>query len=278
LSHPALVILLLALIQGLCEFLPVSSSGHLALAQMLLGFPAPDIVLDLTLHVGTLLAVVYFYRRSLASLFREVGLLPSALISPPRLALALKSRPDFRLGFLIIVASLPTAAIGLLFQDALSALFDSALAVGVALLITAAVLAATARLAAGTCGVLEMTLVQALIIGAVQGLAIAPGLSRSGLTIGAALILGLRRELAARFSFLLSIPAIVGGLALSLGQGLESSFALPWLLLGLAAAALCGYAALRLLTSLVERGRLALFAPWCVLVGLAAIAWWLVQG
>jgi undecaprenyl-diphosphatase len=266
--------LLLALIQGLCEFLPVSSSGHLALAQILLGFQAPDIVLDLTLHLGTLLAVIRFYRRELLALVVETRLIPSALTSASKLEEYFRTRPDFRLGVLIILASVPTAAIGLAFQDAFSGLFDSALAVGTALLITAAVLAATARLKAGTVDVLDFTILQALIIGTAQGLAIAPGLSRSGLTIACALVLGLKRNLAARFSFLLSIPAIVGGLGLSLGQGLTSSFSAPWLLLGLVVAAVSGWFALRLLTAIVDRGRLAFFSPWCVLAGLAAILYW----
>ena len=269
-TQPLLVIALLALIQGLCEFLPVSSSGHLALAQILLGFPGPDLVLDLTLHLGTLLAVAWFYRQSLVALFKELRLLPGALASPKTLPGLVGARPDFRLGFLIVVASLPTAAIGLGFQDLLGSLFESPLAVGICLCATGLVLLATRQLKPGEAGVLDMTVLQALAIGAAQGLAIAPGLSRSGLTIACALMLGLKRDLAARFSFLLSIPAIAGGLALSLGQGMESSFPAGLLLFGLALAAICGWWALAILTALVDRGRFALFAPWCLGAGLLA--------
>jgi undecaprenyl-diphosphatase len=240
---------------------------------MLLGFPGPDLVLDLTLHLGTLLAVVWFYRTTVLSLIKELRFLPKALLSPALMRTLMRERPDFRLGIMIVVASAPTAVIGLLFQERLEALFGSAMAVGVALLITALVLTATAKLSPGAIGESSITIIQALIIGAAQGLAIAPGLSRSGLTIAAALLLGLRRDLAAKFSFVLSIPAIIGGLALSLGKGLESSLGAPWLLLGLILAGLCGWLALRLLTIIVDRGRLALFAPWCALVGLLAIAW-----
>jgi undecaprenyl-diphosphatase len=275
---PLLFILILALVQGLCEFLPVSSSGHLALARHLLGFPGPDLVLDLTLHLGTLAAVVWFYRGSVGSLISETRRIPQALLSRKTGRELMATRPDFRLGVMIVVASVPTALIGLAFQDRLSALFESAPAVGVALLMTAGVLIATSRVKPGTVDELSMTVYQALIIGVAQGLAIAPGLSRSGLTIGTALLLGLRPGLAARFSFILSIPAIIGGLALSLGQGLTSEIGLRWLLLGLFASAVIGWAALRLLTMIVDRGRLVIFAPWCVIVGLLAIFWGLAGG
>ena len=277
-SAPFITILILAVVPGLCEFLPVSSSGHLVLAQILLGFQEPDIVLDLTLHLGTLLAVVWFYRHSVYSLVRELKLLPGAALSPIRMRTLLKIRPDFRLGMMIVAASVPTAAMGLLFQHQLESMFASARAVGFALLATAGVLTATARLKPGTVDELSMTFRAALVIGLAQGLAMAPGLSRSGLTIGAALMLGFRRELAARFSFLLSIPAIVGGLALSLGQGLSSSLAPPWLVLGLLGAGICGLMALKWLTMLVDQGRLALFAPWCGLIGLFAIIWSFLAG
>jgi undecaprenyl-diphosphatase len=194
-----------------------------------------------------------------------------ALASSDTMRALLKIRPDFRLGVMIVVASVPTAIIGLGFQDRLELLFASPRAVGAALLMTAAVLVATARLKRGMVDELSMNFSHAILIGVAQGLAIAPGLSRSGLTIGLALILGLRRELAARFSFVLSIPAITGGLALSLGRGYSSSLGAPWLILGLVLAGVCGWAALRLLALVVDRGRLALFAPWCAIAGLAAI-------
>ncbi|MDR1546305.1 MAG: undecaprenyl-diphosphate phosphatase [Deltaproteobacteria bacterium] len=267
-----LIIAALGLIQGLCEFLPVSSSGHLVLAQALFGLKEPEILLDLTLHLGTLLAVAVFYRRSLAALFSELRFLPGALVSPARLVELSRARPNFRLGLLIILGSFPTAAVGFIFQDFLTGLFASASAVGVALLITAAALTTTAfRRRPPRRGLLNMTAADALLIGLIQGLAIAPGLSRSGLTIAAALLLGLERELAARYSFLLSIPAILGGLALSLAQGLSSALGPATLALGFSVAAVAGWWALKLLTGLVDRGRLHFFAPWCLLAGLAAL-------
>jgi undecaprenyl-diphosphatase len=265
------IILCLGLIQGLCEFLPVSSSGHLVLAQTYFGLKEPEILLDLILHVGTLLAVFVFYRQSLLTLFSELRYLPGAIFSG-KIAVTYKERPDFKLGLLIILGSCPTAAIGLLAQKELEGLFSSVSAVGVALIITALVLLMTSLKKSATGRNIDsMTIYDALLIGTVQGLAIAPGLSRSGLTIACALMLGLSRELSTKYSFLLSIPAILGGLVLSLGRGQTSSLSFSYLLIGLFTSALVGYFSLRFLTYIVDRGRLPIFAPWCLLVGLIAI-------
>jgi undecaprenyl-diphosphatase len=268
---PLASVIVLALIQGLCEFLPVSSSGHLVLAQAYLGFIDPDIVFDLVLHLGTLAAVIFYYRQTLAGLISELRLLPKALISPSILSQYYQTRPDFRLGILIIAASLATAVLGLTFRSFLTSLFSSIRAVGLALLLTSAVLALTALVKPGCRAIMTMRLSDALIIGLAQGFAIAPGLSRSGLTIAAALILGLNKQLAAKFSFIASIPAILGGLILSLSTGMTSPLGLKYLLVGLIVAAISGYLALKLLTVLIDRGRLPLFAPWCLLAGLAAL-------
>jgi undecaprenyl-diphosphatase len=245
----------------------------LVLAQTLFGLNEPDILLDLILHLGTLMAVFVFYRRSLAALFSELRFLPGSILKLSLIETA-KKRPDFKLGLFIIVGSIPTAIIGLLAQKKLESLFASVTAVGVALLITALVLLLTKlKKSPGSRAIELMTVYDALIIGTVQGLAIAPGLSRSGLTIACALTLGLSRELSTKYSFLLSIPAILGGLLLSLGQGLTSGLAPGYLLLGFITAALVGYFSLRFLTYVVDRGRLALFAPWCVLAGLLALTY-----
>ncbi|MDR1872240.1 MAG: undecaprenyl-diphosphate phosphatase [Deltaproteobacteria bacterium] len=263
--------LALGLIQGLGEFLPISSSGHLVLAQALFGLTHPELVFDLVLHLGTLMAICYFYRSPLQSLFLELKLLPAALISPAKMTSYYRLRPDFHLGILIIVASVPTAIFGLLFFDSLESMFSAPKAVGGALLTTGAFLAAT-RFAPQPYALTErsLTIKMALAIGLIQGLAIVPGLSRSGLTIGLGLFLGLEQSLAARFSFLLSIPAILGGLILSLSKSLASSFSFWELAVGFLTAGLVGYFSLWLLVRVVKPGRLAYFAPWCVLVGLLA--------
>jgi undecaprenyl-diphosphatase len=268
---PIVIILALGLVQGLCEFLPVSSSGHLVLAQAFLGLKGPEILLDLVLHAGTLLAVFIFYRQSLASLVAELRFLPGAVLTW-KVGKVCRERPDFKLGALIVAGSVPTAIIGLFAQTRLEALFGSVTAVGVALLITATVLFLTKlKKTPGSRSIELMTIFDAILIGTAQGLAIAPGLSRSGLTIVCALALGLTRELSAKYSFLLSIPAIMGGLLLTVKQGQASSLGNGYLFLGLLTSALVGYFSLRFLTYVVDKGRLALFAPWCLAAGLLAL-------
>ncbi|MDR0548926.1 MAG: undecaprenyl-diphosphate phosphatase [Deltaproteobacteria bacterium] len=263
--------LVLGLIQGLGEFLPISSSGHLVLAQSLFGLKDLEVLYDLILHLGTLIAISYFYRSSLANLLRELTLLPAAFISPAKMSTYYRIRPDFRLGILIIIGSIPTALVGLVFFEPLTALFQSTRAVGLTLLTTGAFLLAT-RWAPSPKGGTERTLTIkiALAIGLIQGLAIVPGLSRSGLTIGLGLFLGLEPLLAARYSFLLSIPAIIGGCLLSLSKSLTTAFTGWELLAGFLVAGLVGYAALWLLVRVIKPGRLAFFAPWCALVGVLA--------
>ncbi|MDR1395359.1 MAG: undecaprenyl-diphosphate phosphatase [Deltaproteobacteria bacterium] len=266
---------ILGLIQGLGEFLPISSSGHLVLAQAFLGLAEPEIFFDLVLHCGTLLAVIIFYRTSLAALFRELRLLPAALIFPSRMRAYYRLRPDFHLGILIIIGCLPTAVIGFLFQDTFESLFGSPRMTGAALLVTAAFLALTWRLQKPRILTPQsMTVRTALLIGLIQGLAITPGLSRSGLTIGLALMLGLENTLAARYSFLLSIPAVLGGMILTLAKSPASAFAWPQIGAGFLTAAIAGYAAIFLLVRIIKPRRLAFFAPWCAAAGLWALIFW----
>jgi undecaprenyl-diphosphatase len=266
---PLMLAIILGAIQGLGEFLPISSSGHLILAQALFGLPEPELAFDVVLHLGTLAAVFIFYRRPVGRLFRELKYLPGALVSPALLAARYEERPDFRFGLLILVGSLPTAVIGLLMKDLVAG--ATVQSVGLALLATGVLLRLTGRRGEG--GRSRLTHRDALIIGLVQGLAVTPGLSRSGWTIGAGLWLGLDRETAARYSFLLSVPAVLGAAILELRGDPVSHFAPGDFLAGFAAAALCGGLALTALTRLLKSGSFGLFAWWCWAVGGAALAW-----
>jgi len=265
-----LQVLLLALIQGLTEFLPVSSSGHLVLAQQLLNQSLQignHLVLDVALHLGTLVPVLWFYRHDLVEVSRRT--LDRA--SP-------KGGDARRYIMYIVAASVPTAIIGLGFEDQFKALFSSTSAVGVALLITGALLVASRVFEAGIGGkptagsslTTGLSLPIVLAIGLAQGLAITPGISRSGATIAVALMLGVPRSQAARFSFLLSVPAI-GGAALMELTDAGADLQLGLLAIGFTAAALVGYGALWMLVKLVDGGRLWMFAPYVVLLGLIAI-------
>ena len=273
---PLVLAVILGAVQGLSEFLPISSSGHLILAQAFFGLKEPELAFDVVLHLGTLSAIFIFYREPLSRLFRELRFLPGALASPARLKVLYNERPDFRFGLLIIIGSLPTAALGFLMKDLVTTRLGTVESVGLALLATGVMLRLIGRL--GETGRDRLTVRDALVIGAIQGLAVTPGLSRSGWTIGVGLWLGLGRETAARYSFLLSVPAVLGATLLELRGDLASHFTPGDFLAGFLAAAVCGSLALTFLARLLKSGRFAAFAWWCWGVGGAALAWAFVSG
>ncbi len=249
----------LGAIQGLTEFLPVSSSGHLVLFQNLLGYKEPELLLDTTLHLGTLTAVcIYFY-----SELKE--------IASDSIKLDTKS-PHVNLLIWILVASIPTGLIGIIFKDTLESLFHDSFKVGIMLIITGFILLTTRLVRHETSSSLKIGLLPALAIGIAQGIAIMPGISRSGATIACGLIIGLDRELAGKFSFLLSIPAILGAVVLQLKGEEITRVGIASLGAGFLAAAVVGLLSLKLLMGIVKKGRLHYFAPYCWLAGIVAIA------
>ena len=265
-STPAAI--LLGIIQGLTEFLPISSSGHLVVCQNLLGFSEPELLFDSALHMGTLLAVCLYFRSDLVQMIRESrGLLVRWLGREVGFQY-IKETPHAGLALAVIVGTLPTAVIGVFFKSSIEKLFGSVSFAGVMLLCTGGILLISRWISRGNSRAKAPGLLSALLVGTAQGIAILPGISRSGATIVCGMACGLPRELAARFSFVLSIPAIIGALALQWsGEGLDRVGLLP-LLLGFAASAVVGILALKLLMAMVRRGRLFYFAPYCFLVGL----------
>lgn len=245
-----LQVVLLAVLQGITEFLPVSSSGHLVLAQKLLGFAAPPLAYDVCFHLGTLLAVVVYFFRDL----RE-------------LALRFTRRENFRLLVLLAVATLPAAAVGLLFRERIESLFSGASFLGWAFWFTAAVLLASRFLRRQR---RLPDVAAALLIGAAQAVAILPGVSRSGMTIAVALLLGLSFDFSFRFSFLLSIPAVLGAVVLEAGDIPWRSGQAPLLALGVAVAAATGLLALAWLRRLALRDHFHRFAWYLVPLGAVA--------
>lgn len=248
--------ILLAVVQGLTEFLPISSSGHLAALQnYLTGFRGADLAYDVLLHIGTLVSILAYFRRDLWGMAR--GLVGS----DPRAA---ASR---RLMWMVGAGTVPTGIVYLLFGEWIEASFGSLVAIGVAFLATGTILF-TSRLARGQ-GRPEplMRWGDALAVGAAQGVALLPGVSRSGSTIAASLLLGLDRELAVRYSFLLSIPAILAAAVVE-GRHLDAAGApLEIYLTGAAVAAVVGYASIHALLRVVRAGRLSAFALYCWAVG-----------
>lgn len=275
-SMTPLQAVILGVVQGLTEFLPVSSSGHLVLGQHLFGIQEADLLFDVSVHLATLGAVCLFFRREIAGLLRACPRLLRVLFRPAALKDLAASDPEARMVLFILAGSVPTGLIGLPLSKFSDTLFSSVPLAGVCLLITAGLLWTTRRAGHGDgdagpeAPVHDLTLFRALVIGTVQGIAILPGISRSGSTIVAGLFLGLSREMAARFSFLLCIPAILGAQILGMRHVSLSAIPAP-VFLGMASAAVTGYAALTLLVYIVNRGRLFVFAPYCAAVGLLAV-------
>lgn len=255
---------ILGMVQGLTEFLPVSSSGHLVLGQRLLGLHEPQLLFDVAVHVGTLAAVLVVFWRDIWSMVRGLW------------ATDEEGRRGRKLIMLVAAASVPTAIMGLAFKDYFESMFASLAAVGVALLITGCLLMVTTRAKGRGLDTVNTGPIRALVMGVAQGMAITPGISRSGATIATGLLLGLDREFAARLSFVMSIPAILGALLLQvlhIDDGSAATAALPVMVAGGLTAALVGWAALQFLLKIVRQGRLYLFSYYCWALGLTALAW-----
>ncbi|MFW6081617.1 MAG: undecaprenyl-diphosphate phosphatase [Desulfosalsimonas sp.] len=265
--------IVLGVVQGLTEFLPVSSSGHLVLIQNLFGLHQPELIFNVAVHVGSLSAVCIYFYRDIASMAAAVikwayhGYMRSEL-PPPSM--------EVKLAAMIAVGSVPTAIIGFGFHRIADLLFSSVLLVGFMLAATGLWMWFTRGRDGSGSGVDRLNTARALLIGIAQGIAIIPGVSRSGATIAASLYLGLDRETAARYSFLLSIPAITGAALLNLsGTPVSGSASTPVIFAGGSVAALVGYAALAFLVYLVKNGRLFIFAPYCwALAGIIALLAW----
>lgn len=267
----ALQAILLGTLQGLTEFLPVSSSGHLALLQQFFGLHEPALIFDLFVHIATLFAVVLMYRCDIWALITAwFGPWSSATLSHAPEVYAERASAR-RLGMLLIVANIPTAMIGLTFESFFERLFTIPWAVGLALIGTGTILWCVKQFVIRP-GKTKMGIAHALLLGCVQGLAITPGISRSGSTIATALLCGIPRDMAARFSFLMGIPAILGAALLkSASLNALSSEQLSLIAAGMFSALIVGYVALRVLVHLVQQGDLWRFAFYCWCLGLGAI-------
>lgn len=247
---------LLGLLQGFTEFLPVSSSGHLVLAQHFLGYDEPMVFFDVMLHVGTLAAVCAYYRRELLAM---AGLRVPGALSRPAMVLFLA------------LGTVPTVAIALVGREFFTQAFGAVTLVCGALIVTGFICWST-RFSALRAGNTQLGWRDALLVGAAQGLAITPGISRSGTTIAAGLWLGLDRELAARYSFLLAVPAILGATILEWqSPGAMPAGQVAAIAAGTLTAALSGFVALWWLVRLVTHGGFWKFAPYCWLLGVVGL-------
>ena len=264
---------LLGLIQGIAEFLPISSSGHLSIAQNLLGLQAvgeEHLFFDVLLHLGTLAAVFVAYWQDIVDMvlefFRAVGDLLHHRSTP-------HTPPARRLMLLVIVGTLPLFII-LPFKDAIEALYYNTFFIGCALLVTGTLLFFSDRVRRGHKTEKTATLGDTLLVGAAQAIATCPGISRSGMTICAGTFLGFDRKYAVRFSFLLSIPAVLGANILDMADAVKEGVDMtqvPVYLVGILAAAISGYLCIRLIRLIADKGKFGYFAYYCWAAGAATL-------
>lgn len=242
-------VIILSVLQGVAEFLPISSSGHLAIGKQLLGLGEAGLRLDIALHVGTLIAVFAFYWTVIRRIIMNL---------------------EWSYAFKVVLSAVPAAVVGILFKDQLEAAFDSTAAVGAALCVTGVILTVTKFLPKGNN---EVSYARALLMGVAQAIAILPGVSRSGMTLVAARTAKVDAAKAAEFSFLMSAPPIAGAALLEVLKGMKevtpAAGEVSWTLciVGAVLAAVVGYFSLKFLLSSLKSDKFWLFGPYCLAAG-----------
>lgn len=243
---------ILGIVQGITEWLPISSSGHLVIFQELFGFQG-DMFFDLMLHVATLIVVVCVFYKEIYNILKSWMLW--------------KKDEYFKLGWMILLGSIFTAFMGFVFRDVVKGLFENLLFVGIAFVFCGLFLLLTRFFN----GKKKITELDAMLIGLMQGVALIPGVSRSGSTIATGLILGVDREKAMNFSFLLLIPAVVGAMILEFDSSMISGNILP-IIIGMSTAMVVGYIFLKVLMRIVRSDYFWIFGMYCISFGLVIIA------
>jgi len=261
----------LGIIQGLTEFLPISSSGHLVIFQHLIGLKNPELLLDISLHIGTLLAVLIFFRADIKMMITESIGLVGTVFRGKNLISEIQRFPHATLTLWILIGTIPTALIGVIFSSFFQKMFGSPFFVGFMLIVTGAILGASRLIPDYFTKKKQVGLILSIAIGIAQGAAIIPGISRSGATIVCGLFCGLNRDLAGRFSFLLSIPAIIGATVLKFDTSKITEIGYIPFLAGILVSFLVGLIALKITMNMLRKGNLFYFAPYCFLAGIAAI-------
>ena len=268
--------IVLGVLQGITEFLPVSSSGHLVLMQHFLGIKESQVFFDVMLHFGTLGAVIIVYYQLIGSLVRTgfFTLFQADFYRHPRLTIS--NSPDLRLIWFLLLGSIPTGLIALLFKDSIEAIFGKPMVVAGMLIITGLILQLSRLGQRRRQTETPLRAWHTPLVGIVQGLAIIPGISRSGSTISISLLLGLSPQVAAQYSFLLSIPAILGAVVLEFKDVGEITIAPAVIIAGTLTSFIVGYIALRFLLALLNRGKFSIFSYYCFVLGIvAAMSIWL---
>lgn len=268
--------ILMGIIQGLCEFLPVSSSGHLAIAQNLLHIETDTgLLFDVLLHLGTLIAIfVVFWKDILKLVVEFFGIITDffrRFRDPDVIVLSSAYR---RFVILIIISTIPTGILGYAGRHFVEYASTTLLLPGIGLIITSILLFVCDRIGDGRKGIKKITYLNAFEIGMAQGVATMPGISRSGATIAACLMLGVKKETAVKYSFIMSIPAVMGAAVLELGEISFTSVPVGTMIsyiVGMVVAAVVGYFAIRFMIGVVRRKKYIYFSIYCLVVGLIAI-------
>ena len=267
--------IVLGLVQGVAEFLPISSSGHLSLLQYFFGMEEPDALYNILLHFATLLAVCVVYRGDIIDMIVEFFRGAAALFSRPGGRERGNPPEARRLVLLLVLGTLPLFLV-LPIEDFVEELGASPVFVSVMLLVTGCILFLSDRCGGGRKNGRTATVKDVLLVGLAQGAATIPGLSRSGTTISAGMALGFERNFAVRFSFLLSLPAVLGATLLKVvkvaGAGEIDMNLLPMYLAGMAVAGVVGYFSISLVKLLASKGKFGMFAYYCWIAGAAALA------
>lgn len=278
---------IMGLVQGITEFLPISSSGHLVLIKHLLKMEMDTgIVFDVMLHMGTLIAVFIAFWTDIKRLFIEMLRIIRDIWLNLKIFLHNKKADDARryhkilqnnyrkFVVLIVISTIPTAVIGLLFQSLVVQASGSLLASGIGLLITSVLLLVTDYSPGGKKIPLDVTYGMAVVIGVCQGIAVFPGISRSGITIIACLLMGFQKKFAIKYSFIMSIPAIIGALILELGEIPKAGISGPeilYCLVGMAVAAAVGFFCIRTMITFVQKRKFKIFSCYCLVIGIVSL-------
>ena len=277
--------IILGIIQGLTEWLPISSSGHLVMAQTYLGLEDLPIIFDILLHVGTLIVILIFFRMDILKMIKALYRTLRDIKAGQSVKQLIYDDPDRKLIWLIIIGSIPTAIIGFVFSDLFESFFSSLKAVSIALIITGIILWCTRYIKPRTKSlgdqpdknknINSMTEKTALLIGISQGFAIIPGISRSGSTISTGLYLDLNKTLAMKYSFLLAVPAIVGATIFKcrdlFNTDLTTQIPLYLIAIGMLVAMIVGYITLKILYMILDVGKFHYFAVYCWALGITLL-------
>lgn len=267
--------IVLGLVQGLAEFLPISSSGHLALLQQWFGIEEDNVLLfAVLLHVGTLISVFIVYWKDIWELIKELFITIKDLFTGK--GLRLEERPVRKLGVMIIVATIPTGIIGLLFNDFFDSLYNSVIPIGIGLIVTGILLVVAERTGRSNRGINQMNYRNALFVGTIQGIAICPGISRSGSTLFGSLLCNLDRTFAVKFVFLISIPSILGSAILEAPAAIESGIQMADIgpiIVGMAVAAISGLIAIKTMIKIVSGKKLSYFSYYVWILGAIVVGY-----